>query len=273
MARYKSASARRDQKKAYVSGVIILGVLVAFAGIGWLWYTSVTGARELDKVTLCPSDPDSTAILLVDVTDPMTVAQRQDFRNQLDKLRDSIPRFGRLSIARVDSTSAELLHPVITRCNPGKASDVSEETGNPKKLQKLWDEGFSAPLQQAFETISQASPAGQSPIMESIQSVALTDLNRGAAATKPRKLVIVSDLLQHTNDIDFYKPLPDADGLINSPAFKKVRADLNGVIVELWMLQRGDSDKTQTRELIDLWEAVLREQGATVVRVYNVSGG
>lgn len=272
MARHRSAAAKRDRKKSFRSAIVIVVVLAIFGTVGFAWYSSNANFRKLDEITLCPVNPDSTTVLLVDVTDPMTVPQRQDFRNQFNQLRRSIKRYGRLTIVRVNSTSSELLLPVITRCNPGQGKDVSEETGNPKKIQKMWDEGFDAPLDAAFASIVQAAPADQSPILESIQSVALTELNKNRTASKPSELVIVSDLLQHTAKIDFYKRLPDPAALIKTPSFNQVRTDLSGVRIQLWMLQRGDSVTTQPRALIELWESLLGAEGAVVDRAYNVSG-
>ena len=70
----------------------------------------------------------------------MNAPQRQDFANQLTKLKNSIPRYGKLVVAKVDATRDSLLVPVITRCNPGTAKDETSTTGNPEALQKQWDE-------------------------------------------------------------------------------------------------------------------------------------
>lgn len=228
--------------------------------------------RSLDPTTLCPADPSSITVLLVDVTDPMNTPQRQDFMNQLAKLKNSIPRYGKLIVAKVDATAASLLTPVIVRCNPGTAADVSETTGNPAAVQRKWNEGFDKPLQEAFEHISNASGAAQSPILESIQSVALTELQKPTADGKPKRLVVASDLLQNTEGASFYKGLPDPAVFTSSPEFRKTRTDLRGVTVELWMLERSDAAATQPRELADLWERIITAEGGDLVRTYNVSG-
>ena len=70
--------------------------------------------------------------------------------NQLERLKNSIPRYGKLIITKVDATSSKLLTPLIIKCNPGTAQDENEATGAPAKLQKLWEEQFSKPLSVAF---------------------------------------------------------------------------------------------------------------------------
>jgi hypothetical protein len=208
----------------------------------------------------------------VDVTDLMNTAQRQDFMNQLATLKNSIPRYGKLIVAKVDATAASLLTPVIVRCNPGTAADVSEATGNPAAVQRKWNGGFDKPLQDAFEQIAKASGAEQSPILESIQSVALTEFQKPSAEGKPKRLIVASDLIQNTEGASFYKGVPDVAAFTSSPEFRKTRTDLRGVNVELWMLERPDAAATQPRALADLWDRIVRAEGGELARIYNVSG-
>lgn len=267
----QNAAAQRAAKESRHGLLKIAGVAVAVLMVGGVYFSVAKGNRALDD-DLCPTTPSSITVLLVDVTDPLTVAQRQDFQNQLARLRNAIPRYGKLIVAKVDSTSDTLLDPVITRCNPGTAADASEWTGDPKGLEKLYREGFEEPLDQVFEGLSRASGADRSPIFESVQSVALTELLTPDAVDHPRKLVIVSDLLQNTEALSFYSGLPSSDALHASPAFRRVRSDLRDVDVEIWMLERSDAPRTQPRALVELWDRAITEQGGTVGRVYNVSG-
>ena len=197
---------------------------------------------------------------------------QQDFQNQLVKLKNSIPRYGQLSVVRVDATSKDLLKPVITRCNPGTAADTDQLKGNPTKLQRQWEEGFDVPLNEAFRGIVRASAADQSPILESIQSVALTELQKPGMEQVPKRLVLASDLIQNTSSVTFYGGLPDPNQFLSSPSFSRVRTDLRSVNVELWQLQRGDAGETQPRALSELWERIIDKQGGSVTRIYNVSG-
>lgn len=272
MARYKSAAARRNSRRAAKAWLTLALVLVVVLGIGLVYFSVKSQQRPLDETTLCPPDPESLTVLLVDVTDPMNLAQRQDFLNQLERLRNSIPRYGKLSIVKVDAASSRLLTPVIERCNPGTAADLDDYTGNPKALQDKWETGFRDPLDEAFAQLSAASGAPRSPILESVQSVALTEFQKAQAQDKPRRLIVASDLLQNTERISFYGSMPEAEAVLGSDAFRAARTDLRGVEVELWMLQRLDGKQTQPRALPELWDRLIREQGGTVSKVYVVSG-
>jgi hypothetical protein len=252
--------------------LIILVTIALLAVVGVSYFSLVRGARPLDKVTLCPASPDSLTVLVVDVTDPMNTPQKQDFLNQLDRLRASIPKHGQLSIFKVDATSDKLLQPVITKCNPGNGEDADDLTGNPVRDKKRWEDEFKAPLDQAFETVLSETEAARSPILESIQSVALTEFQKTGHENKPRRLIVASDLIQNTEAISFYKELPEAEEFLASDAFSRVRTDLRDIKVELWMLQRADFSRTQPRALPDLWDAIISKQGGEVTRIYTVSG-
>jgi len=271
MARRETAASRRAAKQTRWAWVKIGAVVAVIAVLGVVYYAISSSNRRLDETTLCPTHPDSNTVLLVDVTDPMTVAQRQDFFNELQRLKNSIPRYGRLTVIKVDSASEHLLSPVIERCNPGAASDVSELSGNPKAVEEQRTR-FNQSLDQAFESLTRASGADASPILESVQSAALTVLQAPGNEGQPRRLIIVSDLLQNTAGANFYQRLPDPSAFIESPAFRRARTDLRGVDVELWMLERPDTAQTQPSALRDLWTRIIEAQGGSIVRQYRVSG-
>lgn len=270
--RGRSAASSRAGAESRTAVVKIVAVVVVVLIVGAIYLTVASARRDLDSVTLCPTTVDSVTVLLVDVTDPMNTAQRQDFANQLAKLKNSIPRYGKLIVAKVDATGDQLLAPVITRCNPGTAQDVSSTTGDPAAVQKQWKDGFDKPLTLAFELLVKASDAGQSPILESIQSIALTEFQKPGLEKTPKLLIVASDLLQNTGEVSFYRSLPEPRTFTEGAPFRRMRTDLRGVDVELWMLQRSDAASTQPRALSNLWERIIGAEGGDVRRIYNVSG-
>jgi len=270
--RYKSKSSGKNERAKTIAYAQLAFAALVIIGLVWTVYSVTRDRQALDPVTACPADASSTTVLLVDVTDPLTLAQRQDFLNQLERLRTSIPRYGKLAIFQVDAASNELLRPVIERCNPGTAADVDEMTGNPAAVEEKYETLFKGPLDEAFSQLMNASGADRSPIMESVQSVALTELKKPGTEGKPMRLIIASDLLQNTDRISFYAKVPSSQELLSSDAFRVLRTDLSDIKIELWMLQRLDAEQSQPKALIDLWDALIAEQGGTVTRAYNVSG-
>lgn len=275
MSRRLRGADKRKRTQTVKAVFVIACVASLFVGMSWLYIIAANANPQLDERTMCPIEEAriaSLTVLLVDVTDPMNLPQRQDFINQLHKLADGIPRFGKLVITKVDPVSDQLLRPVIVICNPGTGADANEWSGNPKKLTDLHQNKFRVPLDETFEALSEASGADRSPIFESIQSVNLTEFQRMETPGLPRLLVIASDLLQHTDSISFYKAVPSDQQLVSSAEFDRVRTDLRGIEVELWMLERADNKKTQPRALAELWDFLIESQNGEVRRLYRISG-
>lgn len=268
----RSAASQRKTDQSIKAWRNIAIAVILVGAVGFLYFRSVLSNRTLDEETLCPSQIDRVTAVLVDVTDPMNTPQRQDFRNQLDRLLGQIERYEKLVIVKVDPVGESLLAPVITRCNPGSGADVSEVDGNPTKLDRIHREQFVEPMEQAFDTLMEASSADRSPVMESVQSVALSEFQKAGYEDAEKRLIVASDLLQNTDRVSFYKGLPDAIQFVGTQNFHRVSTDLSGVEVELWMLQRDDSSQTQPIALPTFWERIIGEQGGQVTRVYRVSG-
>jgi hypothetical protein len=266
-------STQLKQQQQRRRAIVRIGIVLALlAPLTYFYFRTVLSRPQLDPLTLCPPQPQSVTVLLVDVTDPMNLPQRQDFINQLETLIGQIPRYGKLVVTRVDPVSNRLLVPIITRCSPGSATDVSQLNGNPQQLERARQDSFLTPLRNAFNSVVGASGANRSPILESIQSVVLTELKGPGVASASRRLIVASDLLQNTNGIRFYGGLPDPTSFTNSQPFSRLRTDLRGIEVELWMLQRDDSRITQPRALPELWSWIIESQGGRLSRVYVVSG-
>jgi hypothetical protein len=270
--RGRSTSSQRkgDETRKAIRNILIVLALVGV--VAFFYFRSVLSQRSVDEETACPSEVDGVTVLLVDVTDPMNTPQRQDFRNQLDKLLGQIDRYEKLVVVKVDPVGDSLLAPIITRCNPGSAKDVTDVDGNPQKLERQHREQFVEPMTKAFEGLMVASGAARSPVMESVQSVALSEFQKSGVDDKKRTLILASDLLQNTDRVSFYGGLPNPRDFVPTQAFQRVSTDLSGVEVELWMLQRDDSQETQPNALHEFWEYIINQQGGQVTRVYRVSG-
>lgn len=261
--------AARSKRLRATIGIAVIVLCVGAAGA---WFVGVRNSRQALDSHLCPPKPASFLALLVDVTDPMTLPQRQDLRNKLEELKGTIPLYGRVAIFKVDAARERLLAPVLELCNPGKGSDYSSWTADRKKMQERWDNGFDQPLTSAFESLTVASAAEQSPILQSMQSVALTELPTSKTDGADRHLVVISDLLQNTPGLSFYGRIPTAQEVTQSPTFATGRTDLRGVKVDLWMLERPDFSSTQPRALAELWAELVSTQNGTLGSVYRVSG-
>src|SRR5690606_34075213 len=109
-----------------------------------------------------------------------------------------------------------------------------------------------------------------SPILESIQSVALTSFAR--APDRPRRLVVISDMLQHTEDLSHYRGEHNFLAFRASPRWRRLRPDLAGVEVEIFYVWRDTGLDVQGASHVQFWRDVITEAGGRLVRVEALEG-
>jgi hypothetical protein len=267
-ARSRAARRRRQSHIAWGAAALVaaLGVLAA---AGWFWFGS--RADRLDPATLCPaSGPKGHVVLLVDRTDPLNFTQKQAFLAYLAEFgRGRVGEGELLSVFVLGGDLPAHARPVFALCNPGRGEGKSLWTANPERLRRQFEQKFSKPVAELAERLQTATAAPVSPIMEMLQLVAVNGF-RAAAVEGPRRLYVVSDLLQNTPAFSHYRAEPDFAGFRETPLFAKVRTDLTGVEVELAYLLHNP--ERQTRRHAKFWEDYFRELGARVVAVRVLEG-
>src|SRR3954471_22854191 len=109
-ARNRSRRSRRTHPTGKLKGWVLFGLSAAIVlFIGGELYKQLSGRVALAD-DLCPvQGEDSVTVVLVDLTDPLTVPQRQDLTNQLEAVRNSVPKHGRLTLYKVAATNQQLL--------------------------------------------------------------------------------------------------------------------------------------------------------------------
>ena len=108
--------------------------------------------------------------------------------------------------------------------------------------------------------------------MEAVQSVAVTSFIGEKNKRINKKLILVSDLLQHTSDFSVYGGVIDFERYKSSNHWKSVKSDLNDVEVELYFLHRDEESKLQNSHLRDFWIDFFEGQGAKVTRFLPIEG-
>jgi hypothetical protein len=251
----------RDQKDDFRGILMLIFAGIIVLGVTGLYFYNKSHVMEIDKRSLCPtSGATSVTALLIDATDNLSIQQKQAFSNAFQSLRESIPIHGRLDLYFIHSTQTSLLKPVVSLCNPGHGAEISSLVGNPKHAEKTWQEGFSQPLEREISQLLEASPEKESPILESIQSVVLTSLSEPSLQSKPKNLILVSDLMQHTQSLSLYRGATAIDGFLQSKTFERLKSDLRGINMSVWML--GRENALSRSKLADLWQRIFAEQGA-----------
>jgi hypothetical protein len=200
-----------DFERPKGKGGTILGIvlgLIAVAGFGVLGYAWKLTADlpGIDDVTLCPdSGPAGHLAFLIDMTDPVSKTQVQSARELIALKIEKAPVGTRVSLSTVspDGTLRDQVFHSI--CKPPNGEDSSSINSNPRMIAARYKEQFTAPVEQALGELFLLEEATSSPIMEALQEFITQLPGFTTDSDVPRELVLMTDLVQHTDMFSFYR--------------------------------------------------------------------
>jgi hypothetical protein len=251
-----------DARKKNVIGSAI--IIVVLAAAGTLFYFYQTAARD-DVVleTGCPvGGAISLTTVIIDGSDRITQRPQAFLRNHIEAIKQDIPRGGALEVYRLGKDPDRLLDPIVSVCNPGRGSDVDPLTKSRKRAEKVWQDTFQSKLQDVFDRLLNVPEESSSPIFESIQSVSISSFASPQWRNKPKRLVLVSDMLQFTKEFSHYETPGNFEKFRGTSYYHKVRTDLSEVEVTVFYVSRDTRKKTQGEGHRDFWKAYFLDQGA-----------
>lgn len=221
---------------------------------------------------MCPvSGPVSYTIVLIDGTDEFTPVQRAYLAKYFNDLKASIPIYGQIAIYAPQQMSDEdFLTPELRICNPGSAEGVSGLTANPAQIQRRYEEEYAKKIDKVLSRGLAAAPASTSPVMEMIQAVSIDALPVSSSA--PRRLVIVSDMLQNASWYSHYRDPLEFEVAKIRPEFSHLFTDLSGVDVEVLYVRRQGFEHLQTNRHGVFWAEYFSHMGGTLVSITSIGG-
>lgn len=247
MSRRRSRGGKRRRGNSRNRGkapAIVALTLVALAssaligGYAWLKVRSLDNV-VLDPETNCPLDgPTSVTAFLFDTTDAIPEASFMHLRNTYERvIGGEIEVGGEIWVGSITDKPGELIVG-FRGCNPGDASTVDDWTENRRMRLEKFQRGYREPLEAALDRIKHSQGADQSPIMAAIQSVKLQIFETPEARDVPKRLVVASDMIEHTDLYSQYRSGADYQAYLNSPASSPNRTDLMGAEVTVLYFNR-----------------------------------
>lgn len=274
-----------------------LGVLGGSALALGIAYVAVQDLNTLkpDEETGCYTQTtaqDST-VAFVDSSDPgFDNVQSRDLVRAFTNLYHRDLGFNeRLSVTTTqESRIGTIPDPVIELCGGAKSSAELENIGAAgataaflkRQSEKTFEKQVEPQLAEIFAVDPTAAnrQSRESPILEQIQSLSRLPAFTDRAGQK--QLILVSDMLQNTTDLQFCKTqghLPSYFSFKESPEFDRVRpASLAGTDVTIYMLVRGMLGEAPYAfctepELTKWWKDYLTDAGAQSVDVIRIRRG
>jgi hypothetical protein len=260
-----------------LAGVAVVVTLALFAGAIVAARLAIHQAAPLDAKTLCPAGgPTAVTVVLIDATDVIGPVQKAAIFDRLQPMIRNLRKGEEVALYQIDPT-LDLLKPRFLMCRPVKPSEVNEITGNRRLAEQRFETAFRPAVEKALNAALARPPSERSPIMEAIQGVSVgalqaADAGRSGGPPLPKRLIVVSDLLQNSEAASQYPAAPDFAQFQTTPAYARTRSDLSGVRIVILYLRRDTARIVQGLAHIRFWDAWFASQGATVDDVIRIEG-
>lgn len=266
---YQRRSQRGGLSKDTQGKLILVATFIALGALAFAYYGATTEASHIgtsgeDKFCRTDSLPEVTAIV-IDHTDKISPIQKRAIEQRLSDVAADVKKNGSLRFYTVKENEADVLDVKFELCNPGSAKDTSQLTGNQRLAKKRYDEQFASIVEDNLLSVLEAETAQRSPIMKTIKAAAVDSFMGDNKADSYKRLVIVSDLLEHSANFSLYKSVLSFEDFEKTSFWPSVRSNLKGVDVEILFLHREGLDTEKTENLKFFWKIFFTQQGANKV--------
>ncbi len=260
----------REKLQLGAAGFLAAVVLVLFVRYVLL----VPGPPERNPDTGCPeTGPSALTAIMIDATDRIGAISRADVLARLEEYVAASREDEMVLGFEARPVGEEIDEPLLTVCHPGDPEKASEWTQNPRLIRRRLEERFRQPLEALFRDLLGRDEAPTSPLMESVQSVAVAFLGREEYVDIPKRLILVSDLMQHSEYLSFFRQPVDYDAFARSRGADALGTDLRGTTVDILFVQREAHRRLRsTRGLAEFWGRWIEDQGGVVGPVFSVDG-
>ena len=261
--RIRTLTPGQTRRRAAIIGATALAVVAGAASLGL-----ANQPPALDDKTLCPTDRklETSVVILVDTTDALTPIQISRLLASVHETRDALPTYGKLTLLFLEAASPYEPKEMISLCNPGSPQNINPLIQTASKIKKRWDESFGNPVERATATLATAPTASRSPVIQAV--VASTWRPDFDARVRSRRLLIVSDLLQHDSGYSHYTTASRDlwAKFARTPLATEATGDLSNVVVEVEYLRRPKDARFQGEAHRAFWKRWFGEAGASSVR-------
>jgi hypothetical protein len=271
--RKQTAKSKQKGKKKFVGAILVSVFLIALIGIGVASFIFKPAIRIAATNCLATGPVAYTAILL-DATDSVSEIQKISLANLMIEIRESIVKDGAIAVYSVNG-NGQISRPEVEICNPGSPEQINQLTTGARLAKKRWDKEFSKPLNLLFAKSFGSGDAPISPILEAVQAISAQSFDALKARNLeniPMRLIIVSDLIQNSKSISFYKNIPSLAQFKKSKLYKRLKASLNRVDVEIHLINRETKRNVQNVKLVNFWTSLIMEEGGRVVKYKPLTG-
>lgn len=262
---------QRQKKQKSLAIILLSGCLLLVIGIGGFKFWLSAHQPKFDPDSFCPdSGPTGYTAILIDSTDPYNLVQQSYLNKYFNTFISEMPLSNQVTLFVVGPSSYQVPEPLLRLCNPGDGKSANPVISNPKLLQSRWETRFLQPLSQALKVINNQEMAKTSPIMEMIQAVSIHAFP--LETNRPKRLIIVSDMLQNTDGYSHYRATADFAQFRNNPYLQRVQTDLSNVQVTILYKGNADAGKRQNKGHALFWAEYVNHMGGELELIQRIDG-
>lgn len=247
-------------------------VLLAGIALATVFMPGFLTSESLDPETLCPEEGISRhTLIVIDRTDSLTNSQARAVKTVVEKVKTELVTREKLSLYEVDPVEMHgLSRPWFSVCKPREKSSANPLYENPEFIDRRFKERFGQPLEDLLREKLGTGGASESPIMQTLMDIAvLADFDAGV---EHRRLILISDMLQHDQYRSHYTQEPDFKAFMSIPSGNNMVPDLSGIDVEVHYLLRSPDKggNRQTNRHVAFWAHYFDAAGSPLDGVQKI---
>lgn len=255
-----SAGRRRRGASSNLGWYVTIGVCLVIIGGVLLGSQSLLSKSKIDEATLCHlGGPVNISSILLDLTDPLNDTQRARLKTIIENEITSSSTDTMIALGVV-SEDSQRWGAMFAKCKPATGEEANSLYENPTLIAARYNREFLTPIRNTLETSLQGEIQNESPIMEALQSLIAStpDFTR---ARGQRKIIIVSDMLQHSDYLSFYRG-QGWDYFVTQEGEERLAGNLSSVVVEILRIPRSGSNVPSRDIVEDFWTRYFDRQGS-----------
>ena len=233
MVRKRIRKSKKNRNSISASGIagLILGVVAVLGIAAFIFMRSTITPSIIDEKTLCDTTKkiDSVVAILIDTTDQLSKPSARHAERYIDLLVSNLPSNSSIAVYEITDNTGGLIEPVISLCKPDDGSNADSMVSSPEIIRKNFQKKFNVPLRNKLEMVMNNKESNTTPLIESIQGAVVETFLQHENATS-KHIIVISDLLQHSNLYSFYREVPNFNNFVEkSREIGKGFVDLNGI--------------------------------------------
>jgi hypothetical protein len=244
---------KKADKQGYIIMVIVGSIFILLGALAG--YANIK-KTEYDPMTLCPFGGDYSVVrILIDKTDPWDKPKSNRLEKIIREIKDNLTLSERMAISVLDESGSEVPTPVFDMCNPGRGDQANPLYQNPHRMHQKFEEQFDLPLEEMLADILKPGTAPRSPILEAIMNFP-DDGNDD-------RLVIVSDLMQNTKRLSFYRD--DLTSIQEDDEYKTHMQAIQYRSITVYYIDRDGISPNRKEKAITFWNRHLHQMTPDLV--------